>query len=118
MDWQKFRSHVCGNRARSFVGLENEAERLITMVNPGDKITKDLLSERFKEPKIIIPPVAEEQTNLKQAIETLEKRMIDDAFKQTNGNILKSALILGLSRTGLHKMIKRYDIDPLAYKNV
>ena len=98
--------------------LENETERLITMVNPGDKITKEILSERFNEDKIIIPPISGEQTNLKQAVEILEKQMIDDAFKKTNGNILKSALLLGLSRNGLHKMIKRYNINSLTYKNL
>ena len=96
--------------------LENEAERLVTMVNPGNAITKDLLSDRFKLPVNISLPLAPEQIQLKQAVEILEKQMIDRAFRETRGNILKAANKLGLSRTGLHKMIKRYNIDPLNYK--
>ncbi len=43
--------------------------------------------------------------------------MIDTVFKLTNGNILQSAKKLGLSRTGLHKMIKRHGLNPQKYKN-
>jgi two-component system response regulator HupR/HoxA len=97
--------------------LENEAERLVTMVNAGNIITKDLLSERFKSPVNISLPLAPEQIQLKQAVEILEKQMIDKAFRETRGNILKAANKLGLSRTGLHKMIKRYNINPINYKS-
>lgn len=97
--------------------LENEAERLVTMVNAGNIITKDLLSERFKSSVNISLPLAPEQIQLKQAVEILEKQMIDKAFRETRGNILKAANKLGLSRTGLHKMIKRYNINPINYKS-
>ncbi len=96
--------------------LENEAERLVTMVNPGSIITMDLLSEHFKTPVNITQPIISENIKLKQAVEILEKQMINSAFKETGGNILKAADRLGLSRTGLHKMIKRYNIDPANYK--
>ncbi len=54
--------------------LENEAERLVTLANPGDKITKELLSDRFNTTKTITIPVLQEQTDLKLAVELLEKK--------------------------------------------
>ena len=38
--------------------------------------------------------------------------MIISALNDTNGNILLAAKKLQISRAGLHKMIKRFDITP------
>ena len=44
------------------------------------------------------------------AVEALERRMIDDALKETGGNKQRAAQILGLSRQGLLKKLKRLAI--------
>ncbi|MFQ5992036.1 MAG: sigma 54-interacting transcriptional regulator, partial [Nitrospiraceae bacterium] len=46
--------------------------------------------------------------SLKTAVEELEKRMISDALQRCRQNQLQSAKILGLSRQGLIKKMKRY----------
>jgi two-component system response regulator HupR/HoxA len=98
--------------------LENEAERLVTMVNPGDEITKELLSERFitNTTVPVLTTAAYQDITLKHAVEVLERQLIDAAFRETKGNILQAANRLGISRAGLHKMIKRYEIEPAFYK--
>ncbi len=96
--------------------LENEIERMVTLVDNQAPLTMDLLSPRFvhtkKDPGYAFPM----HTDLKRAVEELEKRMIMDALEDLNGNIQKSAIRLGISRVGLHKMLKRYDINASAYK--
>jgi len=97
--------------------LENEIERLVTLADDNAPITEDLLSPRFKnsdQPGDISIP---ENNNLKQAIETLERKMITSALKNTKGNILRSARELGVSRVGLHKMLNRHEINAENYKN-
>lgn len=96
--------------------LENEIERMVTMADDDTSINIDLVSERF----LNIYPAEEESVNytkLKPAIEHIEKKLIKDALDKTKGNILKSAKILGVSRVGLHKMLKRHNIEALQYKD-
>ena len=56
-------------------------------------------------------------SNLKEAVEKLEIKMITRALNKTHGNILKAAKDLGISRVGLHKMLKRYEISAEPFKS-
>lgn len=96
--------------------LENEIERLVTLADDNSFITDDLLSPRFKDLNIATNMGLPENGNLKSAIEVLERKMITEALKQTNGNILRSAQELGVSRVGLHKMLNRHGIRADKFK--
>jgi two-component system response regulator HupR/HoxA len=92
--------------------LENEIERAVTMADDESTITTELLSPRFYEtvsPRSEQTPVDE---SFKDQVDNLEAKMIIAALKETNGNILKAAEKLQLSRAGLHKKLKRLNIDP------
>ena len=97
--------------------LENEIERLITLADENELITADLLSPRFNEMEMEQDSKLYQNSNLKKAVESLEKKMIHDALKHTNGNILKSARELGVSRVGLHKMLNRHGISAESFKS-
>ena len=97
--------------------LENEIERLITLADENELITTDLLSPRFNEMEMEQDSKFYQNSNLKKAVESLEKKMIHDALKHTNGNILKSARELGVSRVGLHKMLNRHGISAESFKS-
>ena len=94
--------------------LENEIERLITLADEDEVVTPDLLSPRFSQ--VQVNADFPEQTDLKTAIEYLERKMITKALKNTNGNILRSARELGISRVGLHKMLNRHGITAEKFK--
>jgi two-component system response regulator HupR/HoxA len=96
--------------------LENEIERMVTMADMDSPLTKDLLSERFKNKVFFQSKLTTDYLELKPAIAHLEKTLISGALKKTNGNILKSAEILGISRVGLHKMLTRYKIEAKEFK--
>ncbi len=95
--------------------LENEIERMITLADDGAIIGLDELSERFKKINSSFQ-TTHNFTQLKPAIEHLEMSLISQALKKTKGNILKSAEILGVSRVGLHKMLKRHQIPASEFK--
>jgi two-component system response regulator HupR/HoxA len=93
--------------------LENEIERSVTLADDNAPITVDLLSSRFQREVRPVDMTSNGSDSLKSQVENLEMQMIRDALEKTNGNILKAAKILRLSRVGLYKKIKRYKItDP------
>ena len=94
--------------------LENEIERMITLADDNTLLTDELLSARFRQP--VTHFTLSDRTNLKEAISALEQTMIARALEQTSGNILRAADSLGISRVGLHKMLKRHEIDPAQFK--
>ncbi len=94
--------------------LENEIERMVTLADDNSLLTDDLLSARFRKPVTHFSLSSE--TNLKEAVAALEQAMITRALEQTSGNILRAADLLGISRVGLHKMLKRHELDPTYFK--
>ncbi|MBD3225564.1 MAG: response regulator [Caldithrix sp.] len=99
--------------------LENEMERAVTLAEENQLITSDLLSSRFKNRITEVPfePVRPSSFNLKEAVSELEEKLIKDALDKTGGNILRAAARLGISRVGLHKMIKRHNINVTVFKH-
>lgn len=92
--------------------LENEVKRLVASVR-NKIITEDqiVLQSEAKSVKaqIDLPPASGK--SLFEAIEALERQMIQDALKQTGGNKLKAAQNLGLSRQGFLKKLKKLDLS-------
>ncbi|MGH7926467.1 MAG: sigma-54 interaction domain-containing protein, partial [Candidatus Binatia bacterium] len=102
--------------------LENEVKRLIASVR-GKTITEEHLDPSVREPDIP-PSAASTPQDVKQsapapsapqtlgeAVEQLERRMIEDALRKSGGNKQKAAQALGLSRQGLIKKLKRLGIS-------
>jgi two-component system response regulator HupR/HoxA len=90
--------------------LENEIERMVTMADSDGNITPDLLSPRFISSQTATQDKHQKESTFKERIESLEKELIQNALKETEGNILHAAKKLKLSRAGLHKKIKRLNI--------
>ncbi len=53
---------------------------------------------------------AVDELDLKGQVRLLERRLIRDALSRSDGNQTKAAKLLGVSRYGLQKMLKRLDI--------
>ncbi len=70
----------------------------------------------FIEPKFELNSKKDSITNdsrlrtLKEELEEKEKEIILKALKLTNGNKTKTAQLLGIHRTGLHKKLNKYNI--------
>jgi len=94
--------------------LENEVKRLVASVR-GKSITEDHLDASImRSPKSDSPAAQEPESprSLPTAVEALERRMIEQALRESGGNKQKAAQALGLSRQGLIKKLKRLEGKP------
>ena len=55
--------------------------------------------------------VADDSISLPDAVEQLERRLIEEALRNSGGNKQKAAQVLGLSRQGLIKKLKRLSVN-------
>jgi DNA-binding NtrC family response regulator len=99
--------------------LENEVKRLVASVR-GTSITEDHLDVSIRnlrasvqsfEPKEEPAPKSPTSRSLPDAVEQLERRLIKEAMQNSGGNKQKAAQVLGLSRQGLIKKLKRLEIS-------
>jgi DNA-binding NtrC family response regulator len=99
--------------------LENEIKRLVASVR-GKSITEDHLDGSIRNLSASIPsfqpkdepaPKSPATRSLPDAVEQLERRLIEEALRNSGGNKQKAALVLGLSRQGLIKKLKRLSIN-------
>lgn len=91
--------------------LENELERAAVLVEPDGWITPELLSDRIRG----IPPAAgleARESRLKEALEAMEKRLIQEALTRHKGNVSEAARALGISRQWFMKKMARYKMRP------
>ncbi|MEZ4229474.1 MAG: sigma 54-interacting transcriptional regulator [Polyangiaceae bacterium] len=85
--------------------LQNELRRA-TVLCDGSLRPEHLSPELRREAR-----EAEAGLDLKRALELLERRLVGEALERTSGNQTRAAKLLGVSRFGLQKMIKRLEID-------
>ena len=80
--------------------LKNEIARLLSLNQP--VITKQMLKEEIKNPTTPQPATT---------LQEMEKRLIEEALRQSGYNKKKAAKMLGISRTTIYDKIKRYGIE-------
>ena len=87
--------------------LENEVRRLIVLAD--DEVRVEHLSEEIRA---AFRPGrgASSALNLRRRLDSLEMELVRDALKRTSGNQTRAAELLGVSRFGLQKMMKRLEL--------
>jgi two-component system response regulator AtoC len=92
--------------------LENEIKRMLASVR-----SKTIDADQFaiqQDSSAAPHPIAtrsEPTKSLYDAVEGLERRMIQEALTASGGNKLKAAQALGLSRQGLFKKLKKLGVN-------
>ncbi|WP_411681278.1 sigma-54-dependent Fis family transcriptional regulator [Clostridium thailandense] len=76
-----------------------------------NNITEDLLYDYIVKDKTSFNPQEKTNTNKILTIEQLEKENITAALEKCNGDILKAANILNISRATIYRRIKKYGIE-------
>jgi len=69
-----------------------------------------------KEQQVPVLITLSEGLTLKEDAEKHNKMKIEETLKACNGNVSKSAALLGVSRETLHNKIKKYDIDAQQFR--
>jgi Nif-specific regulatory protein len=89
--------------------LENEMKRLVLSVS-GNTVAKKDLSEAIRRSGTEVVSSLSTPGFMKDVVCEIEKRMIQEALQQSKQNQLHAAKALGLSRHGLIKKMKRYNM--------
>jgi hydrogenase-4 transcriptional activator len=98
--------------------LRNEIQRVVALSHPGRGIGPESLSPEItsverqsvsETPKVVPPrmPV----TSLADAVDELEREIIEGALHQSSGNISVAARALGLTRRGLYLKLRRLGFE-------
>jgi transcriptional regulator with PAS, ATPase and Fis domain len=94
--------------------LENEIERAHVLTSDGRNISVRSLSSRVTSAieKTFSDQIAPEKLTLKDAVDDMEKRMVQEALGDCNGNRTMAAKRLGLSRQGLLNKMHKFGLSP------
>ena len=92
--------------------LKNEIQRAVALSAPGGTIEPAHLSPEIGAPRLpgtTAPMVrrAAVPTNLAEAVEQVERELIQSTLDRTGGNISETARVLGLTRRGLYLKLRR-----------
>ena len=86
--------------------LENVIERTVSLA-PGSLIMPDDLPAALRKAEAV--PAAGDDALL--SLEEVEKRHLNRVLKETGGNKVRAAKILGIDRRTLYRMAERFGID-------
>jgi Nif-specific regulatory protein len=88
--------------------LQNEVQRLVIEVEPGEKIEASLVSAKMRQPVVTVESSAEVPVGpLKDMLDAVERRLIQDALARHGNNKTLTAKALGITREGLHKKLRQ-----------
>ncbi|MFY9574856.1 MAG: helix-turn-helix domain-containing protein, partial [Blastocatellia bacterium] len=104
--------------------LCNEVRRIVTYSESGTIVTPETLSSEIvlasrEIESVSTSPITQtelttinpESTTLAEAVEELERQMIQNALRRCSGNIARAAKDLGLSRKGLYLKMDRLNFN-------
>jgi DNA-binding NtrC family response regulator len=91
--------------------LENEIRRALVLAD--DTIQLEHLSAELTQPADGEATRAH-GLNVRRRVDALERELVAEALERTAGNQTRAAQLLGLSRFGLQKMVKRLKISAKA----
>lgn len=106
--------------------LQNEIERILPLVSsePAPTVRMNVLSDTLCEdsnppsPDVQgIEAVLQPNCDLSDVLAQTEKSVIERVLAECNGQITASARMLGLTRQGLYKKMKRLDIDAAPFQS-
>jgi transcriptional regulator with PAS, ATPase and Fis domain len=87
--------------------LENEIRRALVLSD--DVVLAEHLSPELRDPAQ--GEARPDGLNLRKRLDTLEAELVRTALRRTEGNQTRAAELLGVSRFGLQKMMKRLEIS-------
>ena len=91
--------------------LENEIERLCVLSGGEKDVSPDSLSQHIQDNAKNKYPGYRVNGRLKDALEELEKQMIQEGLERTRWNKSRLAKELGISRAGLIMKVEKYGLD-------
>ena len=92
--------------------LRREIERLVALTPSGELLAAERCSpEIIASNTVASPVIPEDRLHLPSQVQRLEIQLIERALSCVDGNKGKAARLLGITRQGLHKKLKRYELS-------
>ena len=91
--------------------LRREIERLVALTPPGEALLLERCSPEFIQTQAVLTLDESSPLSIPSLVEELEVKLIRTAIERTGGNKVGAAKLLGITRQGLHKKLKRYELD-------
>lgn len=89
--------------------LQNEVQRMVIQVDPGNYVVSDLLSPRMRAGEETAARAGAEKGTLKEKMLAVEKYVVFEALREHGGNKTSTAKTLGITREGLHKKLRQFE---------
>ena len=90
--------------------LQNEVQRLVIQIEPGEFITPDLLSPRSRQIEGLVDRVKPTKGTLKDVMDQVERWLLIEALREHDNNKTAAARTLGITREGLHKKLRGFGL--------
>jgi Nif-specific regulatory protein len=90
--------------------LQNEVQRIVIQLEPGAFATPELLSPRIRQVEGLVSRAGVTKGTLKEMMDAVEKFFLIEALREHGNNKTNAAKTLGITREGLHKKLRQYDI--------
>jgi transcriptional regulator with PAS, ATPase and Fis domain len=93
--------------------LLHEVEHMVALAPEGERLSLKHCSrelQKGRSPRSLPVAQNEQSLNLPERIEELEIACIKEALQRTGGNKLQAAKLIGITRQGLDKKLRRYKI--------
>jgi transcriptional regulator with PAS, ATPase and Fis domain len=91
--------------------LENEVQRALALAEAGQLLERELLSPRLLGVLEPIEAAAVEGETLRESMGRIEAWLLRRALERTGGRRAETARRLGITREGLYKKMKRFQIE-------
>ena len=91
--------------------LQNEVQRLVIQAEPDSKIDAQLVSEKMRRPVTADSLEDVPVGLLRDMLDTVERRLIQDALARHGNNKTSTAKALGITREGLHKKLRQLKLS-------
>ncbi len=91
--------------------LENEIQRLVIQVEPGNWIEVADLSPRIRKVEGTLARISPKKGTLKEMMNQVERWLLAEALREHDGNKTRTAQTLGITREGLHKKLSKFGMN-------
>ncbi len=88
--------------------LQNEVQRIVIQVEPGEFVTPDLLSPRIRQTAEALSRTRPEKGSLKDMMDQVERVLLLESLREHGNNKSAAARTLGITREGLHKKLRQF----------
>ena len=90
--------------------LQNEVQRIVIQLEPGNFVTPELLSPHIKKALGVVAKASVAKGTLREMMDSVEKYLLLETLREHGQNKTAAAKSLGITREGLHKKLRQHGI--------